>query len=332
MEEIADISGTYLFSFADTDKMVYAFDIRSLGSLLEKTGQEPAQNPYNRQPLAAETIKKAISYIRWARSKGLDTRWIPVAPTTPDQQFALRVTDLFQKIDELNYYTNTTWFTNMNVDDHRCFYVELHDIWFHRAELSNDMRNTIIPPPARPFRLLVREVVAQRSLEILRKTNMDLIRMFISAATDRNERVLGAMYVITALTMVNSQCAESYPWLYESATPGIYARYRLYTTPAQTDTTNLLQLLLGGGNLLGNLPTLLEQMPPLEPLPPLALMPPPEVTEATVAIDTIDTIDTTDTTELTVTGTATAEEELIGNLLNVLNGLNTPTGSTDTID
>jgi hypothetical protein len=140
------------------------------------------------------------------------------------------------------------------------------------------------------------------------------------------------MYVITALTMVNSQCAESYPWLYESATPGIYARYRLYTTPAQTDTTNLLQLLLGGGNLLGNLPTLLEQMPPLEPLPPLALMPPPEVTEATVAIDTIDTIDTTDTTELTVTGTATAEEELIGNLLNVLNGLNTPTGSTDTID
>uniref|UniRef100_A0A6C0DR07 Uncharacterized protein n=1 Tax=viral metagenome TaxID=1070528 RepID=A0A6C0DR07_9ZZZZ len=260
MEEITDISGSYVFSFADTDKIVYAFDIRSFATLLEKAGKEPPQNPYNRQPIAARTVTKALAYIKWSRKHGIDTRWAPIEPTTPDQQFGLRVTDLFQKIDELSYYTNTAWFTGMSADDHRCFYVELHDIWFHRAELSNEMRNTIIPPPARPFRLLIREVVALKSLEILRKTNLDLIRMFVSAATDRSDRSLGAMYVLTAMTLVNQDCAAQYPWMFESATPGIYARYRLFNTPAPT--ANLMQLLMGGGG--GN------QIIPLA-LPPPAL-------------------------------------------------------------
>jgi hypothetical protein len=245
MEEITDISGSYVFSFADRDKIVYAFDIRSFATLLEKAGKEPVQNPYNRQEVSAETVKKAVAYIKWSRKHGIDTRWTPIEPTTPDQQFTLRVTDLFQKIDELSYYTNTTWFTGMSVDDHRCFYVELHDIWFHRAELTNEMRNTIIPPPARPFRLLIREVVAQKSLQILQKTNLDLIRMFVSAATDQSNRSLGAMYVLTALTLVNSDCAAQYPWMFESATPGIYGRYRMFNTPAPT--ANMMQLLMGGG-------------------------------------------------------------------------------------
>jgi len=245
MEEITDISGSYLFSFADAEKIVYAFDIRSFATLLEKAGKELPQNPYNRQPIAARTVAKALAYIKWCRKHGIDTRWTPIEPTTPDQQFGLRVTDLFQKIDELSYYTNTTWFTGMSADDHRCFYVELHDIWFHRAELNNEMRDTIIPPPARPFRLLVREVVAQRSLEILRKTNLDLIRMFVSAAVDRSDRSLGAMYVLTAMTLVNQDCAAQYPWMFESATPGIYARYRMFNTPAPT--ANMMQLLMGGG-------------------------------------------------------------------------------------
>jgi hypothetical protein len=109
--------------------------------------------------------------------------------------------------------------------------VELYDIWYHRAELTSAIRSTIIPYPAHPFKLTIQETVALRSFDILRKNNMDLIRMFISASEERSSRVLGAMYVMTALTLVNKECAESYPWLFESATPGIYSRYRTFTQP-----------------------------------------------------------------------------------------------------
>jgi hypothetical protein len=143
----------------------------------------------------------------------------------------MKVTDLFQKIDELNYYTNPEWFIKMSIDNHRCFYVELHDIWNHRAELAQSVRLEIIPPPARPFKTPVREVVALKSIDLLRKLNMDIIRMFISAAVARPDRILGAMYVVTAMTLVSKQCAEMYPWLFESAHPGIYHRYQLYNEP-----------------------------------------------------------------------------------------------------
>ena len=267
METIVSISGEYLFSFADADKIVYGFDIRSMASLIEKQGSGPLLNPYNRQPIADVIVAKATKYIRWCRKKGIDTRWAPVAPATPDQRFQMKVTDLFQKIDELNYYTNPSWFINLVADDLRCFYVELYDIWHHRAELNADMRNTIIPTPARPFKYPVREVVAQKSQEILRKLCMDTIRMFISAAEDKSDRVLGAMYVMTALTLVSRECAETYPWLYESATPGIYYQYRqLHASP---------QLPLFDGHAMNFINAIMHGNFPVLPTIPMLLLPPP---------------------------------------------------------
>jgi hypothetical protein len=58
------------------------------------------------------------------------------------------------------------------------------------------------------------------------------------------------------MTLVNTECAASYPWLFESATPGIYARYRLFTNPQPDDVygNNLLNLLM---NSHFNIPPLL---------------------------------------------------------------------------
>ena len=269
MEEISSLASEYLFSFYDTvDKHVYAFDIRSFSSLLEKSTD--IQNPYTRAPIQESVLNKATKFIRWCRKKGVSTRWAPIEAATPDQRFHIKVTDLFQKIDELNYYTNPDWFISLSVDKLRCFYVELFDIWYHRAELSLGHRNTIIPPPARPFRYPVREIVTTRSLEFLRKTNMDIIRMFITAAEDKPDRILGAMYVVTALTLVSRPCAEMYPWLFESATPGIYARYRI-----MTDEDNLNAEAINVINYINTIlnhtvPVLALPAPVLVSVPPLA--------------------------------------------------------------
>jgi hypothetical protein len=264
MENISSISGESLFSYYNKkDKMIYAFDIKSLTSLLEKTNvddKSPPQNPYNRQEIEEDVIKKINAYVRWCRQNGVDTRWTPIEPQTPDQLFQMKVTDLFQKIDELNYYTNPEWFIKMSIDNHRCFYVELHDIWNHRAELAPSVRLEIIPAPARPFKTPVREVVALKSIDLLRKINMDIIRMFISAAVARPDRILGAMYVVTAMTLVSKQCAEMYPWLFESAHPGIYHRYQLFNEPPAMGQLNAYTYLNAILQNAGGMPQLL--LPP----------------------------------------------------------------------
>ena len=267
MDEIATISGEYLFSyFEKEDRMVYSFDIRSFSCLIEKYDEkDPPQNPYTRISIKQDIIKKAMVFIRWCRKKGISTRWAPIEPPTPDQRFRLKVTDLFQKIDELNYYTNPEWFVNMSVDNHRCFYIELFDIWYHRAELSDAVRRLIIPLPARPFRFPVKEVVIMRPLEILRKINLDLIRMFITAADSRSDNTTGAMYVITAMTLVSEECAMQYPWLYESAIPGIYDRYR----QPVLQLVNFYNTILGEEHPI----TFFQMTPPELLLPPPALPP-----------------------------------------------------------
>ena len=224
MEDVISIKKSMLFSFIDEEKKVYSFDVRSLAALLEKK-LDVYTNPYTRQPISDTNIQKAISFIRWCRKKRIDTRWEPIQPNTPDQIFQLKVTDLFQKIDELNYYTDAAWFIGLNVNKLRRLYVELYDIWYHRAGLTNEIRGQIIPSPARPFRYSIREIIGLKNLAILQKINLDMIRMFICAAVDKSDRSLGAMYILTALTLVNDNCAAAYPWLFDSASPGVYSNY-----------------------------------------------------------------------------------------------------------
>jgi hypothetical protein len=116
------------------------------------------------------------------------------------------------------------------------------------------MKKIIIPPPAHPFKYPIREVVALKSLDSLRKINLDIIRMFISAAVDKSDRTLGAMYIVTALTLVNTQCKETYPWLYESATPGIYSRYRVFNNMGNEHAQTAINTIFGNNIVFADIP------------------------------------------------------------------------------
>ena len=45
---------------------------------------------------------------------------------------------------------------------------------------------------------------------------MGIVRLMITSAEDRNDRIVGAMYVVSGLTLVNEAARSAYPWLYES--------------------------------------------------------------------------------------------------------------------
>jgi hypothetical protein len=146
----------------------------------------------------------------------MPTEWAPLAPPTPEQQVRMKVVDLFNKIDELNYYSSPDWFLELDQRGQRYLYTTLHDIWTHRAGLSMTQKASLVPQfQHRLFRhppWAIREL----PLETLQRLNMATIRMLITSAADRNDRILGAMYVVTALTVVNETARTAYPWLYES--------------------------------------------------------------------------------------------------------------------
>lgn len=234
-----DISDCMFYSYTDTNNHVYGFDIRSIYSLIQRarlSGETPV-NPYTRADIPAAVVKQVTQLVKDLQKRNLPTLWEPLAPTTPDQQWRMQAVDLFSKIDELNYYSSPEWFMSLTERGQRQFYSELHAIWTHRAGLSIQQKNTIVPNYNRKVFLFNPMFLGSRPVEFIRQLNLSTITALITSAVDRNDRILGAMYVISALTIVNMQARTAYPWLYESvggdvlplpAQNLIFANERLY--------------------------------------------------------------------------------------------------------
>ena len=85
---------------------------------------------------------------------------------------------------------------------------------------------------------------------------MNVIRMFITSAVDKNDRILGAMYVVSALTLVNEQARNAYPWLYES----VFDDYVPHNTAPPITLGNYF-----GAGFWSNLLAITARNPPISP-------------------------------------------------------------------
>lgn len=217
-DPVADISGSMFFSYKDADNHVYAFDIRSIYTLIHRAriGGCPPQNPFTRTNLDVSVIRRVNSIVKHMHAHKISTEWAPLEPPTPEQQLCMKVVDLFHIIDELNYYSSPDWFLKLDVQNHLQLYTELHAIWSHRAGLSIQQKSSIVPGFNHQLFRHPPWALRSQSLATMQKLNMNTIRTLITSASDRNDRILGAMYVVSALTLVNEDARRAYPWLYES--------------------------------------------------------------------------------------------------------------------
>ena len=218
-EEIATLKGPSLFSYQDpTDLHVYAFDIRSIHSLLHHAKLEATDplNPYTRAIIPVGVVATCQRHVDWCKTHGVAIEWTPLTPPTPEQQWKMKIVELFHQLNELHYYSSPEWFLSMDEGEHRLFYRELYEIWTYRAFLTSVQKNTIVPGYQRT--LFQRTPLhIPDTLEGLQRLNRSVIKHLISSAEDIQDRILGAMYVISAFTMVNEEARVAYPWLYESA-------------------------------------------------------------------------------------------------------------------
>jgi hypothetical protein len=56
----------------------------------------------------------------------------------------------------------------------------------------------------------------------LKKISLNIIEKMVYSGINRDNQILGASYVLTALTLVSSGAADAMPWLYFSVVHAIY--------------------------------------------------------------------------------------------------------------
>jgi hypothetical protein len=201
-------------SFVDKSKG-YCMDIQSAVSLLDHAtkSKETPLNPFNREPLPA-------TFLRRIRRHGHTALWTGLVAMTEIQTIHLAVTDAFRLIEDLGYYTDPDWFLSLSGVELLRFYIELADIWYHRAGLTHEDRSRIVPGPRRPFPIRV-SVAYTLDMASLRKLVLETCRLLVSAAAARADKQLGVMYVVGSLSMLSAGAGAAYPWLTEMFAPGV---------------------------------------------------------------------------------------------------------------
>ena len=217
-DSMKDISNNYFFSYRDlSENQIYGFDIRSFNMLLQSAGEEPPKNPYSRSTIYDSTLIRAKRIINWLIIRQKPTIWTPTQPITAEQTWRMKVVEIFVIMEQLQYGADPEWFISLNLSQQKLFYLHLLDIWTHRAGLSQADKERIVPSTPNLFHWGITRITAIQQISTIRTSNSHIMKRLVSSAIQQSDRVLGAMYILTALTQVCSSAAEAFPWLFESA-------------------------------------------------------------------------------------------------------------------
>ena len=211
LEPLVLVPKTYFFSFHDSNKHVWAFDIRTLSYLCSRS--KNIKNPYTQENLTKEILKKIDKRLSWLKKLKYSITYDSVSLTN-EQMWNQRVLDVFNKIEELGYLVNSDWFHGMDKEDHIIFYKKIYDIWNYRLQLTIKEKSLIVPgfnKKNKLFKFLIEEL-NNKEEKVLRKNTLQIIECFISSE-DKTQKALGVMYVLMGLSYVNDSVSEAYSWI-----------------------------------------------------------------------------------------------------------------------
>ena len=209
-ENICNIPDDYFFSYKE-NKFIYSYDIRSFMNLLKHN----CNNPYSNIPITENSILMFNLRIKQMSRFGIQIEtYKDVVELTDEQQFNLKVVDVFQKMNGLGHYTNTEWFTKLSCRRLKKWYKEAEDIFNFRVNLTEEEKKKIIPD-GNSFNMRVMDVynihdTFKRKIQYIILNEID---RFISLGESHNDRYTGSLYMLTAFTMVSSEVANALPWL-----------------------------------------------------------------------------------------------------------------------
>ena len=128
-----------------------------------------------------------------------------------------RIIRLFMEFDNLGNYTNSEWFSNLTHIQYIRLYRTLYDIWIIRGQLTYQVKRSICPFHD-PFDGIFprRFYHDTMSTDQIRKGCLIVMENFTYSGINIDYRKIGALHVLTALTLVSIPARQTMPWLYES--------------------------------------------------------------------------------------------------------------------
>ena len=207
LDELTSIDKDYLFMYKDNNDndFIYGFDIRSIKQL------DSFENPYNRISFSDKLIKNIREAIRLLDIQKISTNVEPEIITDTKLLIKRRTVKIFQMMDNLDQYTNPSWFLDLSTKKLKLLYKELEDIWNYRLELKETDKRNIVPPDGILFTISVKNIYHIDNKVKLQTICLDIIEKLISSSTVRDNCISGCIYALLGFVIVNKDAAEALP-------------------------------------------------------------------------------------------------------------------------
>ena len=130
------------------------------------------------------------------------------------QPIETRILELFMEIDQLGNYTQSDWFSGLLSHQYISLYRLLNNIW---RRLPLDIRSKICII-GDPFSNIFQRVslTYELTFERIQESCLRICENMVFTGIDIEYRKIGALHVLSALTVVSINARRAIPWLYES--------------------------------------------------------------------------------------------------------------------
>jgi hypothetical protein len=158
------------------------------------------------------TIEKLYKYCKII---GIRNKIQNVLPVDPKFLLRNKVIRVFQKMDELNNYTDIEWFMNLtNIELIKLIY-GIKDLFDYRLELTNTKKKQIIKSGIVFYK--DNNYYKYQPFDKLREEIIDEFDKLVSEGETKDERYLGSLIILSGLVERDNNCATAYPWLLQGS-------------------------------------------------------------------------------------------------------------------
>jgi hypothetical protein len=215
MDPLDEIPFTEYIEYADGTGVRYGFNVRSLYYLLSK--MKKFDNPYTREDMKPGLGERFIRLIRLTNVVFPENTIISpedkvVEVITNHELERRRLNGLFINIDAMGHYTSADWLIQLSNQELLLFVTRLYYIWVKQTAA---LRNLICPGIS-PFQMAEAVIMRNQSREENCAMIVRIGELLVGSAAEEEHRNLGAMYFMTALTVVSHPARNQMPWLYDN--------------------------------------------------------------------------------------------------------------------
>ena len=216
--DINDIPAMYLITFKDNLNFIYGFDIRSLLSYIEELDSNTINNPYTQKTFTKTFIDNIYildNYNKHTQKINPTIHNQPTQNITPELKVKRLCVSIFQRMDELELYTQASWFLDLNVIRLKKLYFLIEDIWNYRARLTPVLKKKFVTNgiafnwPIFYIKNLTNKIKIQNIL-------LNEFKKFVYQGTTKADCVTASYWILMGLTIVSPAAASGCPSLVQS--------------------------------------------------------------------------------------------------------------------